>query len=128
MADREREIKKILARDPDYAKDTDITKRATREEGTPPRTAPTEVDHIQRSSLLRDVMKDMTPRELKVFRMQFGLGGSGGSDTKEMQLGSELDPKAMMKRSGMKKGGAVRSASSRADGIAQRGKTRGRMV
>ena len=28
---------------------------------------------------------------------------------------------------GMKKGGAVRSASSRADGIAQRGKTRGRM-
>ena len=32
---------------------------------------------------------------------------------------SELD--------GMKKGGAVKSASSRADGIAQRGKTRGKM-
>jgi hypothetical protein len=29
---------------------------------------------------------------------------------------------------GMKKGGAVKSASSRADGIAQRGKTKGRMV
>lgn len=29
---------------------------------------------------------------------------------------------------GMKKGGAVKSASKRADGIAQRGKTRGRMV
>jgi hypothetical protein len=29
---------------------------------------------------------------------------------------------------GMKKGGAVRSASSRADGIATKGKTRGRMV
>jgi hypothetical protein len=28
---------------------------------------------------------------------------------------------------GMKKGGKVRSASSRADGIAQRGKTRGKM-
>jgi len=27
----------------------------------------------------------------------------------------------------MKKGGAVRSASSRADGIAQRGKTRGKI-
>ena len=32
------------------------------------------------------------------------------------------------KESGMKKGGAVRSASSRADGIAQRGKTRGKIV
>ena len=29
---------------------------------------------------------------------------------------------------GMKKGGKVKSASSRADGIAQRGKTKGRMV
>jgi hypothetical protein len=55
-------------------------------------------------------------------------GGGGGSDTREMQLGSDLDPKAMMKRSGYKKGGSVKSASSRADGIAQRGKTRGRMV
>ena len=57
-------------------------------------------------------------------------GGSGGaaSDTREMQLGAELDPKAMMQRSGMKKGGVVKSASNRADGIAQRGKTKGRMV
>jgi len=56
-------------------------------------------------------------------------GGSGGaaSGTREMQLGSELDPKAMMKREGMKKGGKVSSASSRADGIAQRGKTRGKI-
>jgi hypothetical protein len=57
-------------------------------------------------------------------------GGSGGraSSTREMQLGAELDPKAMMKREGMKKGGKVSSASFRADGIAQRGKTKGRMV
>ncbi len=57
-------------------------------------------------------------------------GGSGGapSDTREMQLGADLDPKAMMKREGMKKGGKVKSASSRGDGIAQRGKTKGRMV
>lgn len=53
-------------------------------------------------------------------------GGSGGvSDTREMQLGSELDPKGMMKREGYKKGG---TASSRGDGIAMRGKTKGRMV
>ena len=57
-----------------------------------------------------------------------GSGGTGVSDTREMQLGSELDPKAMMKREDKKaKGGKVSSASSRADGIAQRGKTRGKM-
>ena len=56
-----------------------------------------------------------------------GGGGGGGSDAKEMQLGADLDPKARMKREGYKKGGAVKSASSRADGIAQRGKTRGMM-
>ena len=59
-----------------------------------------------------------------------GGGGSGGSasDTREMQLGADLDPKAMIKREGMKKGGKVKSASSRADGCACRGKTKGRMV
>jgi len=57
-----------------------------------------------------------------------GSSGAGGSmDRKELQLGAELDPKAMMKRESYKKGGAVKSASSRADGIAQRGKTRGKM-
>lgn len=44
-------------------------------------------------------------------------GGSGGADLKSI-----TNPKSM------KKGGKVSSASSRADGIAQRGKTRGRMV
>jgi hypothetical protein len=53
-------------------------------------------------------------------------GGSGGvSDTRELQLGADLDPKSMMKREGYKKGG---TASSRGDGCAQRGKTKGRMV
>jgi hypothetical protein len=35
--------------------------------------------------------------------------------------------KALSELDGMKKGGAVKSASARADGIAQRGKTRGMM-
>jgi hypothetical protein len=52
-----------------------------------------------------------------------GSGGAGVSDTREMQLGADLDPKAMMKKEGYKKGGKV-SASSRADGIAKRGKTK----
>ena len=68
------------------------------------------------------------------------LGGNSGAGTSvnpiEIMLGAELDPKAMidrskkerMEREGMKRGGKVKSASSRADGIAQRGKTKGRMV
>lgn len=59
------------------------------------------------------------------------LGGSSGAgssmDRRELQLGAELDPKALMKRESMKKGGVVKSASARADGIAKRGKTRGRI-
>jgi len=76
---------------------------------------------------LKDVAREALKKEYKVPR---GGGGSGGvSDTREIQLGADLDPKSMMKREGMKKGGSVKSsASSRGDGIAQRGKTKGRMV
>lgn len=54
------------------------------------------------------------------------------NDPYSMTLGSDLDPKSMMRNrlSGdidYKKGGKVSSASSRADGIAQRGKTRGKL-
>lgn len=56
-----------------------------------------------------------------------GGGGGGGSESRDLQLGADLDPKAMMKKEGYKKGGKVSSASTRADGIAQRGKTRGRI-
>lgn len=73
------------------------------------------------------------------------MPGSSLSDPYSMQLGSDLDVKRTLrgnKRMGMdsrdtefKKGGKIKkmasggksSASSRADGIAQRGKTRGRM-
>ena len=66
------------------------------------------------------------------------MPGSSLSDPYSMQLGSDLDVKRNVKR-GMKrmgedsggidfkKGGKVSSASKRADGIAQRGKTRGRI-
>ena len=66
----------------------------------------------------------------KIVNVGKGGGGSGGasSDRRELQLGSDLDPKSMMKNEGYKKGGKVSSASSRGDGIAQRGKTKGRMV
>lgn len=67
-----------------------------------------------------------------------GMPGSSLKDPYAMQLGSDLDVKRSVKR-GMKrmgedssgiefnKGGKVSSASSRADGVAQRGKTRGKI-
>lgn len=89
---------------------------------------PTEEEIDQRKKSIAASAEDF-PRRLSEIKKPASGGGSGGvSDTREIQLGSDLDPKSMMKREGYKKGGAVKSASSRGDGIAQRGKTRGRMV
>ncbi len=125
MADtaREREIQRILASDPDYARDTDITKRAERVEKMSKLTA----DDVVKE---KDISKDDRRLAKSFLKSARGGGGGGGekSGAREMQLGADLDPKAMMKREGYKKGGKVKSASSRADGIAQRGKTRGKML
>ena len=62
--------------------------------------------------------------------MEYGDAGlmsgarKAGLDAVMSEAASELKRESR----GMKKGGTVRSASSRGDGIAQRGKTRGRMV
>jgi hypothetical protein len=83
-----------------------------------------------RQPMSEDMKRRVGAEVDKLEKKPRGGGGSGGasSDAREMQLGSELDPKAMMKREDKKaKGGAVKSASSRADGIAMRGKTRGKM-
>jgi hypothetical protein len=61
-----------------------------------------------------------------------GSGAGNSMDVKELQLGADLDPKVMidkakkerMETENMKQGGKVKSASSRADGCAIRGKTR----
>jgi hypothetical protein len=72
---------------------------------------------------LRDVLKVVSPV----------LGAAGVFDEKKEDL-KNLGAEAVMpgmngsKAAGMKKGGKVSSASSRADGIAQRGKTKGTMV
>ena len=63
-----------------------------------------------------------------IYRTKNGKGRTIGPglklpDAKAKEYASELQRETR----GMKKGGAVKSASSRADGIAQRGKTRGMM-
>lgn len=101
---------------------------------------------------------DTSPRKLSMSNSprlsgSRGGGGGGGSGTRQLMLGSDLDPKALMrenrsprdddesrfadegnpnfKRGGKvkkyAKGGSVGSASKRADGIATKGKTRGKM-
>lgn len=47
---------------------------------------------------------------------------------KAAQAGREAEAEVRREMRGKKKGGTIKSASSRADGIAQRGKTRGKMV
>ena len=78
----------------------------------------------------------LAPYELKAQKLEKSTRGGGGGrrGSREMQLGADLDPKAMMRRmnedydDSYKKGGKVSSASARADGIAKRGKTKGKMV
>jgi hypothetical protein len=61
-----------------------------------------------------------------------GVTGSNmsGNPTGQEELLKMLQQKTAMDKAqkGMKKGGKVGSASKRADGIAMRGKTRGRLV
>jgi len=57
-----------------------------------------------------------------------GINRYTSARDEEGALNRELESQTKRESRGMKKGGTVRSASSRGDGIAQRGKTRGRMV
>jgi hypothetical protein len=56
------------------------------------------------------------------------FGELQGATQQEEDLDRELASQVRRETRGMKKGGAVKSASSRADGCAKRGKTRGKMV
>ncbi len=68
-------------------------------------------------------------KALKDTKEFIGDAASKYKATKEQEEDLDRELESQMKREtrGMKKGGAVKSASARADGIAQRGKTRGMM-
>jgi hypothetical protein len=55
-----------------------------------------------------------------------GAGDRGQDRIMRNVRPGEVNPKTLLP-TGMKKGGSVSKASSRADGIAQRGKTRGKI-
>ena len=75
------------------------------------------VEDVERPVTARPVGKPI-PGEHQKYRAYTDGGGGGGGGS----LLHEMNPQKLYK-----KGGAVKSASSRADGIAQRGKTRGMM-
>ncbi len=61
--------------------------------------------------------------------IQEGLSGSGGRNSSPTpNLIGQFDADQSLKKLGLKKGGKVISASRRGDGIATKGKTKGRMV
>ena len=70
----------------------------------------------------------------KAMRQGFGgvmpmmIARSGYEDEEEKQKARAAAAAEQAAKGGMKKGGKVSSASKRADGCAQRGKTRGKMV
>ena len=67
-------------------------------------------------------------REEAVDKVKSVASGVGDYLSKTFSMeGREQSKKEGKERYGMKKGGSVSSASSRGDGIAQRGKTRGKM-
>ena len=76
-------------------------------------------------------VKEVSPEEFDKIESQAGLKDLDDKLKKERNEPRppprERMNKALSELDGMKKGGAVRSASARADGIAKRGKTRGTM-
>ena len=91
---------------------------------------------------IRDAASDLIGTAQNVSQMSQSLvGGGGGGGISDMGLTGDLNRASAARTPmegpvgalaslgvGFKKGGKVSSASKRADGIAQRGKTRGRMV
>ena len=128
------------------ARQARITESSKKEEGAPGYTVPAALAGASAlAAAAKAGMKKSTP---SAPRVEPSLGSSRGSskgmpggslkDPYAMQLGSDFDVKRGVKRSmkrmgedssgiEFKKGGKVSSASKRADGIAQRGKTRGKV-
>jgi len=109
----------------------DLEKRARSSSGAkaaPPTTARSKVEGATASGLPREArnveptfegaLASGLPREARGVR----TAGAGGRDPSRYGKPVKLD------ELGFKKGGKVPSASKRADGIAQRGKTKGRMI
>lgn len=96
-----------------------------------------EADKAEKKAAMAEkkAAKDGKPAKSKSSSFVGKMPGPKMSDPYSMTLGSDLDPKRMMRdrrssgEKDMKKGGQVKSssASSRGDGIAMRGKTRGRI-
>jgi hypothetical protein len=79
-------------------------------------------------------MSNILKESLKIVSPILGAAGVFDDDNNSLKMigGQDVMPSVMpttpaSKASGMKKGGSVSSASKRADGIASKGKTRGKI-
>lgn len=83
----------------------------------------TPYDRMNRQNREASAAKEATAEETRRLANRVPARGRGVIDT------SKIDKNTLLpKRDGYAKGGSVSKASSRADGIAQRGKTKGRMI
>jgi hypothetical protein len=73
-------------------------------------------------------MRDKSEKELRAEQYMGTTQEEMDEMRKEYEAVKKRNQAPVPPASGMKKGGKVSSASKRADGCAQRGKTRGRMV
>jgi hypothetical protein len=100
------------------AREKAIRGASSRMEGGVKVTSYPAVEDVERPVTARPIGKPI-PGEHQKYRAYTEGGGGGGGGS----LLHEMNPQRLYK-----KGGSVKSASARADGCAQRGKTRGKMV
>ena len=86
-----------------------------------------ESDYGTELSPIAEAARNKTKRE-KFPSLPFVKGSYTADDEDIMRAGREAAAEERREARGMKSGGKVSSASKRADGIAKRGKTRGKMV
>jgi hypothetical protein len=122
--------------DMDQAAYNAMIQKAKANQGAAP-TAPPNQDRLQAlQGMLKGLPQGQTPPPPRMPMGGMGprMGGMGGMGPRPPMGRPGISPRmgavgaGMMGGMGMKKGGKVSSASSRGDGIAQRGKTKGKLV
>lgn len=124
---KEEDMSKRISKDDRTAPNFDVPKRATR------------VDFSEMNSRGPNMGKVIKPRPAPMKEGEYGnvnrvgnpeaIGPDMSAVNKAVAIERELDLQDKARKSmGFKKGGKVGSASKRADGIATKGKTRGRII
>jgi hypothetical protein len=104
---------------PEYRNYLDDSKEKAKEEAKAKKAGYPSAE-AEEKALRQKAIEDLTNKKGTSLNKEAARGGGGG--------GIPLDKMDKMKKMNYKAGGKVSSASKRGDGIAQRGKTRGKIV